>query len=203
MRTQIGFPTAKADVLASPPVRARWDVLAAVVADDGTLATRRVWLRGRTVGGWALLLDTGPSGATFDLDVLVGTTLEAEVHRYPGAGGQRSLVGDRHGEPEPICDLEGSTVGDLLAADALGLAASPWLAQTPACLAAVVPVNDGGRWFVVDEGGDGLPLAAPAWDLLALSGGRPVAAVGEWDGNRLVPLSCFVDGALTPLRQAP
>ena len=202
VRTQIGFPTARADVLAVPPVRDRWDVLAAVVADDGTLATRRLWLRGRTVGGWALLLDTGPSGARFDLDVAVGTTLEADVHRYPGATGQRSLVGDRHGEAEPLGGLEGSTVGDLLAADALGLAASPWLPQTPACLAAVVPVNDGGRWLVVDEVGDGLPLAGPAWDLLALSGGHPLAAVGEWDGERLAPLSCFVDGALTPLRPA-
>lgn len=199
VRTQIGFPTARADVLATPPLRDRWDILAAVVADDGTLATRRVWLRGRSVGGWALLVDTGPSGAIFDVDVAVGTTIEADVHRYPGAAGQRSLVGERHGDPVRIGELDGSTVGDLLAADALGLAASPWLPQTPACLASVIPVPDGERWLLVDEGGDGIPLAAPAWDLLALSGGHPVAAVGEWDGHRLVPLSCFADGALTPL----
>ena len=199
VRTQVGFPTARADVLSSPPVRDRWDVLAAVVADDGTLATRRVWLRGRTVGGWALLVDTGPSGATFDVEVEVGTTIEADVHRYPGAKGQRSLVGRRHGEAVSIGDLEGSTVADLLAADALGLAASPWLPQSPGCLGAVVPVVDGERWLLLDEAGDGLPLDQPAWDVLALSGGHPVTVVGEWDGERLAPLSCFADGELWSL----
>jgi hypothetical protein len=200
VRTQVGFPTARADVLATPPVRDAWDVLAAVVADDGTLATRRVWLRGRSVGGWALLLETGPSGATFEVDVEVGTSFEAEVHRYPGAAGQRSLVGQRHGEPTLIAELEGAAVADVLAADALALAASPWRPQTPACLDAVVPVVDGDRWLLVDEAGDGLPLAHPAWDLLALSGGHPVTVVGEWDGDRLLPLSCLAEGHLWPLR---
>lgn len=202
VRTQIGFPTARADVLASPPVRDVWDVLAAVVSDDGTLATRRVWLRGRTVGGWALLLDTGPSGAAFDVDAEVGTSFEADVHRYPGAGGQRSLVGERHGDPVPVDGLEGAAVADILAADALGLAASPWLPQSPACLGAVVPVIDGNRWLLVDEAGDALPLAGAAWNLLALCGGHPVAVVGEWDGDRLLPLSCFAEARLWPL-EAP
>ena len=202
VRTQIGFPTAKADVVATPALRDRWDVLAAVVSDDGTLATRRVWLRGRSVGGWALLLDTGPSGAAFPTEVVVGTTMEADVHRYPGVAGQRSLVGERHGDAEPIVALDGSAVADVLAADALALAASPWLPQLPACIEAV-PVVDGDRWLVVDEGGDGLPLDGPAWDLLALSGGHPVVVVGEWDGHRLSPLSCFADGQLWPLGLVP
>ena len=202
VRTQVGFPTAKAVVLALPPVRDLWDVLGAVISDDGTLSTRRVWLRGRTVGGWALLLDTGPSGATFDVEVAVGATFDAEVHRYPGALGQRSLVGERHGEALTVEALDGCPVADALAADALGLAASPWLAQTPVCLGAVVPVVDDERWLVVDDRGDGLPLGAPAWDLLALSGGHPVVMVGEWDGDRLSPLACFAEGRLWPLTGA-
>ena len=157
VRTQVGFPTARADVQALLPVRDLWDVLAAVVSDDGTLATRRVWLRGRTVGGWALLLDTGPSGAAFATEVDVGTTFEADVHRYPGALGQRSLVGERHGAAVPIADLEGCPVADALAADALSLAANPWLPQTPVCLGPVVPAIEGARWLVVDERGTVVP----------------------------------------------
>ncbi|MEO5679115.1 MAG: SWIM zinc finger family protein [Acidimicrobiales bacterium] len=199
VRTQIGFPTARADVLAIPPVRDRWDVLAAVVSDDGTLTIRRVWLRGATVGGWVLLLDTGPSGTSFDADVVVGTTVEADVHRYPGAAGQRGLVGERHGEARAIDSLEGAAVADALAADALAVAASPWLLHTPVCLAGVVPVADGAGWLVVDERGDGLALERPPWEVLALSGGHPVTVVGEWDGHRCSPLSCFADGRLWPL----
>lgn len=196
VRTQVGFPTARADVVATVPVRDRWDVVAAVISDDGILATRRVWLRGRSVGGWALLLDTGPSGATFDAEVVVGTTFEADVHRYPGAGGRRALVGARHADATRIDQLDGSEVADVLAADALALAASPWVPQTPVCLGSVVPLCDGAAWFAVDGRGDGLPLDRPAWDVLALSGGHPVVVVGEWDGHHLVPLSCFADGRL-------
>jgi len=200
VRTQVGFPTTRAEVLARPAVHDRWDVLATVISDDGVLATRRVWLRGRTVGGWALLLDSGPSGAAFATEVEVGTTFEADVHRYPGALGQRSLVGERHGVPVPTQDLEGCPVADALAADALALAASPWLPQSPVCLGPVLV--DGARWLVVDDRGDGLPLGAPAWDLLALSGGHPVVVVGEWDGDRLSPLACFAEGRLWPLTGA-
>ena len=196
VRTQVGFPTARADVLATRPVRDRWDVLAAVVNDDGTLATRRVWLRGRSVGGWALLLETGPSGATFDVEVAVGTSFEADVHRYPAGAGHRSLVGERHGDAARLEALDGCDVADVLAADALALAASPWVPQTPVCLGPVVPVAEGDRWWVVDAKGDGLPLDRPTWEILALSGGHPVAVVGEWDGDRINLLSCFADGRL-------
>jgi len=200
VRTQVGFPTARADVLATAPVRDRWDVVAAVISDDGTLATRRVWLRGRSIGGWALLLDTGLSGAAFDVDVVVGTTFEADVHRYPGAVGQRSLVGGRHGDARPIEALNGSEVADVLAADAFALAASPWVPQTPVCVGSVVPLVDGDAWCLVDGSGDGLPLDRPSWEVLALSGGHPVTVVGEWDGHRLSPLSCFADGRLWAVR---
>jgi len=199
VRTQVGFPTAKAEVLATPAVRDRWDVLGVVLNDDGTLATRRVWLRGRSVGGWALLLDTGPSGATFDDEAVIGTTFEADLHRYPGAAGQRGLVGERHGDPSPIDLLEGGNVADALAGDALALAASPWVPQTPVCLGAVVPVFDEERWYLVDEQGDALRVEKPAWEVLALSGGHPVAVAGEWDGHRLNPLSCFAEGGLWPV----
>ncbi len=196
VRSQVGFPTSRADVLAGQPVRDRWDVLAAVTNDDGTLATRRVWLRGRSVGGWALLLETGPSGATFDIEVVVGTSFEADVHRYPAGAGHRSLVGERHGDAARLEALEGGDVADLLAADALALSASPWVPQTPVCLGSVVPVAEGDRWSVVDARGEGLPLDRPTWEVMALSGGHPVAVVGEWDGDRLSPLSCFADGRL-------
>ncbi|MEO5678199.1 MAG: SWIM zinc finger family protein, partial [Acidimicrobiales bacterium] len=71
---------------------------------------------------------------------------------------QRGLVGERYGEARAIDSLEGAAVADALAADALALAASPWLPHTPVCLAGVVPVADGESWLLVDERGDGLAL---------------------------------------------
>jgi hypothetical protein len=198
VRSQLGFNTSKGDVLSSPPLRDRWDVLATITIENPDLTSRRVWLRGRTVGGWALLLDHVPAGGRFDVAAEVGTSFEAGLHRYPGAGSHRVLVGERHGEVEPIHDLGGSSIADALAGHALAVGANPWTPQTPVALEAVVPV-DGDPWVVVDESGDAVPLAAPSWPLLSVSAGNPVGLVGEWNGSMLTPLSCWFDGVLERL----
>ena len=53
-----------------------------------------------TRGLSALLVDTGPSGAALSVEVEVGTMFEADVHRYPGAGGQRRGVRGHSAHPE-------------------------------------------------------------------------------------------------------
>jgi hypothetical protein len=198
LRTQIGFTTTRGDVLATPPLRDTWDVVATIVIENPDLTSRRLWLRGETVGGWALLLDHVPAGGRFEVAAEVGSSFEADVHRYPGAGSARSLVGARHGEPVPMSSYEGSSVADALAGHALAVASNPWTSLSPIALEAVVPV-DGEPWIVVDEAGDALPLAAPSWSLLAVSGGNPVGVIGEWTGTTLTPLSCWADGTLVRL----
>lgn len=190
VRTQVGFTTGRGDVLASTAVRDHWDVLASVTVENPDLTTRRVWLRGETVGGWGLLLDHVPAGGRFDVAAEVGSTFEAGVHRYPGAGSFRVLVGERHGVPAPMAGFTGASIEDALAGHALAVAANPWLPQTPVALGAVLPVA-GEPWHVVDEAGDALALGGPSWTLLAVSGGSPVGVVGEWDGEVLWPLTCW------------
>ncbi len=68
----------------------------------------------------------------------------------------------------------------------------------------VPPRRRGGRWGVKGELGAWLPLPprfAHGWELMAVSGGRPLTVCGEWDGDALRPLSvssegrCYVIGA--------
>ena len=63
----------------------------------------------------------------------------------------------------------------------------------------VTPVHEGGQWSVVDAAGDELPIHRRfprAWELLAVSGGRPVGVFGEWDGEALWPMSVSTDGEM-------
>jgi hypothetical protein len=78
-------------------------------------------------------------------------------------------------------------------------ALQPWLERLPVALNGVVPlaygVADGRRWLIRDRAGLALPLAGGEhWTLLALSGGRPVDLVAEWDGEGLLPLSAVASG---------
>ncbi len=39
-----------------------------------------------------------------------------------------------------------------------------------------------------------------AWQMIAVSGGRPVTAFGEWDGEIFHPISLFAEGGFQRLR---
>ena len=77
------------------------------------------------------------------------------------------------------------------------MAAEPWLERWPLAVRAA-PALQGGRW-VFSDGDGSLPvapdaLAAPGlMDLVALSGGRPLAVAAEWTPDGLVPLAAHLD----------
>jgi hypothetical protein len=59
-----------------------------------------------------------------------------------------------------------------------------------------VPVLRAGGWVLHDSAGNVLPLVPrfeAGWELLALSGGTPLALFGEWDGEALLPLSVWAE----------
>ena len=79
VRSRIGYPTSRADVLARPAVTDRWAVLAVRDLLDGKVPGRRLWLRGR---------DERPVG-------------DAAHVRRPRRGGRgRRLAGPGHGPAE-------------------------------------------------------------------------------------------------------
>jgi hypothetical protein len=82
------------------------------------------------------------------------------------------------------------------------MARNPWLERFPLALAAVIPSRAGEGWIVQDAAGDRLLLDTPdyaGWQLLALSGGHPIAVAGEWDGRTLCPLSAYAGGRFVAL----
>ena len=56
VRSRVGYPTSRQDVLARPPVTDHWTVLGVRDLLDGQVPGRRLWLRGRDSGRWAMLL---------------------------------------------------------------------------------------------------------------------------------------------------
>lgn len=201
VRSRTGFTFRQADVLASgQPVKDRWSVLARRDLEQERLRSRRVWLRGRETGRYALVLSFAPSGMSLDESLTVGTGADAELVFYPAAVPLRALVGTTHGEM-PEGAPAGRTVADLLSGWAAALAADPWLDSWPAVLTAT-PAR-GPRPCLYDAVGDALPLhpgAGPCWPLFAVSGGTPLTVAGEWTPRGLWPLTAWGDdGRAVPL----
>lgn len=204
VRTRVGATVRTEDVLAGPPVRDRWDVLALRDTSDGRLTTRRVHVRGATTGRDALVLSFAGPGQVLDVSLVPGTSLDADLHLYPGALPLRAVVGTRHGEPGPLSAVAGCSVREALAAWARGLAADPWTSDLPVVLddARVVPTPDGTPegWLVADAAGDAWALVpAPGlWTVLAVAGGRPATLVGGLTPRGFRVESVLADGALVP-----
>ncbi|MET1004104.1 MAG: SWIM zinc finger family protein [Propionibacteriaceae bacterium] len=206
VRSRVGYPVTKAEVLASAGVRDHWIALGSVDTIEYQLETRRVWLYGTRTGRWALWLAFAAPGMSLDTSVLPGQLLNADLHFYPGSG-FRAMVGEQHDADDGITALPSETFGQVGERLAALLASDPWASRLPAIVNAtpVPPVTASGTWRLRDELGQcvevvGLP--GDPWVLLARSGGRPTAIFGEWSDAGFRPLSLLPDALGTAFTTA-
>ncbi|MGY1802497.1 SWIM zinc finger family protein [Blastococcus sp. SYSU D00922] len=195
VRREVGYPVAKDDVLASAPVHDQWQVLALRDREEDRLTARRVWLHGSASGRAALVLSFAPPGQPLDASLVPGTSVEADLHFYPGAAPLRALVGERSGEPGRPAWPAGGTLGDAARAFAAAVAADPWTRSWPVVVRDLTVVPAEPRWAGIDGTGDRVPLLPDAdlWRLLAVSAGRPVTLAAEHTPAGLRPLA-LLDG---------
>ena len=195
VRSRVGYTTSREDVLATPPVTDRWQVLAVRDVLDGQIPARRVWLRGQHTGRFALLLSFAPAGTFSGLEaaLIAGLELHADLHFYPGQPALRAVTGTRHGSPAAAGRPAGAgDLTELLSSWSAGLAQDPWLTEWPA-LVTGVPVPGEPGWQLADRAGLVVPLLGQdsRWPLLAVSGGQPVGLAGEWTPAGLIPLTVW------------
>lgn len=171
-----------------------WLVLGQGVDEEDRLWARRVWLQGRQSGRQALLLDYAHGARRFEPAYVTGACLKATLVFYPGNSPLRALVLD---DAQPLSEAARPAPDGLDAAlETLSraVAANPWQWPRPLLLGDGVPRRDGQGWALQDAGRRSLGLRirdADGWRLMAESGGAPLALFGEWDGDRLRPLSVW------------
>lgn len=186
----LGWQVRQADVLSGVPVTDDWMVMGRSDVREDRIEVRRVWLLGRATGRWAMVLSFAAYQQVLDTSLEVGTQVRADVFRYPGVLGLRSLVGPRHGEPTAAFDTPAGSVAAACRSVGAAVAAEPWVERVPCCVSGVPARSDGG-WVLTDSEGS-LPLqASPAAlaVLLACSQGSPLAVTAEWTPSGLVPLT--------------
>ena len=203
VRSRVGYPVSKSQVLASPGVHDRWLALGMVDTVEFRLETRRVWLYGSTTSRWALWLNFAPPGGYLDATVLPGQALGSVIHFYPGSGQYRALIGERDdGDDEQLRAKDhiaaSESFADVQHRFAELLAADPWATRMPAVVeASPIPGRQLAEpWHLRDRFGSACRLLEPhgePWPLLARSGGEPLRIFGEWNGQELRPLSVLAD----------
>ncbi len=195
-----GLTVAKDDVLASVPSTATWIVAGESRTREDRITVQRTWLAsaGPAPVTWAMVLAFGAFGNEVTTEYQVGTTMDADIHWYPGGINLRAIVG-RTSATSATAATSGpapTSVADAVAAYGWALAGEPWLERYPMSVEATPAPLGNGRWVLSDATG-ALPLS-PGFtrvaEVVAVSGGHPVRLVGEWSADGLLPLTMF-DGS--------
>jgi SWIM zinc finger len=185
----LGWQVRQADVLAGVPDTDQWQVLGRSDVREDRIEVRRHWLRGAATGRWAMLLSFAAYGQGLDTSLPVGTTVHADLFRYPGALGLRALLGARHAAPQPGQPPPQATVAEACAEVGGAVAVEPWIERCPAVVTAA-PTRSGGQWVLSDHTGSAPMAAATSLGrLLACSAGGAVTMTCEWTADGFLPLT--------------
>jgi hypothetical protein len=198
----LGVPVAKEMLEAQPAVKDVWQVIGREVEIEANLKAQRTHLFGLTTQRPALLLDFAFGASGLDGSVPLGTLFPAELAFYPGHS-IRAVVKVRGEDVAPLTDLHGfESLGAMLDAHATLLAEQPWLGEIGVPVKGLTPVLEEGRWIVVDQMGDALPMSVrgrSGWVALACSGGAAAAMGVCTDGRGVRPLSMIAENAFVDL----
>ena len=200
LRVTLGWPLDKDAVLAQPgAVQDEWQVIGAIQEErENNLQERRVWLQGLRSGRRALLLEHSFAGKGFELAWLGQSHHEAALAFYPSGAPLRALVASSAANASTAStSISAPGAQDSASPEqewrtiAQRIADNPWIPLHPLRCREAIPWRDGDG-FSLHWGNQSLPLTineAQGWALLALSGGQPLALMGEWNGETLRPLS--------------
>jgi hypothetical protein len=192
--TSVGWQVKQADVLAGVPDTDHWIVAGRSDVREDRIEVRRHWLRGTSSGRWALCLSFAAYQQSLDTSLRVGTSLHADIHRYPGPA-LRALVGARYALPVEPVSPPSHTIAE--GCDEVGsmLVTEPWLDRLPVTIRARL-TRSGRVWALADATGSlpVLDVGTRQFDaglamLLAVSEGREVDLTVEWTPHGVVPLS--------------
>lgn len=202
IRSQVGWTQDQDELRSLAGRQGHWAVLDCQITEEDRLRTRRTWLWQAAECCAALILDFVPAGRPFEGGLAIGTGLEAELVFWPGPFPQRALI-KAQGETRPLEALSGyPSIRAALDAYGVALASNPWLERLLMPIDGVIPLRQEQGWAICDGAGGLLPLLLPpvdGWRLVALSGGRPLTLVGEWDGSSLAAMGAWTGQELIPL----
>lgn len=203
VRSAAGWPLEKEEVLnRGEKVEDHWRVQGISHEENDRLWERRVWLRGEKSARQALLLDFSHGQRRYEQNFVTGMTVKATLAFFPGTSALRAWLADVP-QPATLPRLTGeaATWDTALESVAEALGRNPWQIRLPLRLEQVVPVCRERRWYARDAENREAPLKVSeddGWELLALSGGHPLALFGEWQGDCWRPLTAWTLQDETP-----
>lgn len=179
IRTQIGYPQPKEEVLAYNPIADRWMVLHKRSRKINELNTEMFWLYGMNTGRFALYLNFMTPGTLPEQNLLPGSIYEGELCFYQGVCGLRALFKSSALSAERCLPPFYTDLSSAFAKYRDTVRQNPLAEEVPVLVDNLKLVVAGKRFWVRDATGRGIPVKINETmriDILAITGGKPFAA---------------------------
>lgn len=193
IRGHIGWTWSQDDILSQPSETDQWQVWSHRVTPEDSLLRQDIVIQGVASQRFARLLQFAHNTqrATLLQGWIPGNVYDAAVHFYPGVHPLRAIAPQAEWIQTTAFNSATVTLDTMLQDYRNRLVSQPWLGPWPFVLEAVTPrLHQQTIWLHQGE------LAIPTrmsererWQLLALSAAEPVTLMGEWNGDRFVPLT--------------
>ncbi len=182
IRTQVGFPQSKEEVLAGEAVYDDWVVLHKMSQQVNDLNTDTYWLLGCRNKRYAIFLSFTPKGRVHEINLLPGSVYSGALYFYKGAGLLRravfkdfTLSGDVGHSKLSFC----ACLKDAASEYRNMVISNPFIENVPLLVENVHFALQGTKFCVQDKAGDIYPVSLledMRIDILAITGGKPFSA---------------------------
>ena len=179
IRTQVGYPQAKEEVMSGVPVADQWIVLHTRSRKINELRTETFWLYGKSSHRMALYLNFLAPGALPEFNLVPGGVYEGELYFYQGVGALRAL-------PKNMKWLDNTFLPSLCADIPVAMQSyraviqtHPFAEEVPLLVDNVRLVTSGNTHYLQDAAGMAVPVhieETARVDILAITGGKPFSA---------------------------
>lgn len=180
IRTQVGYPQSKDDVLAGEPLADQWMILHKRRRVINDLTTDTCWLYGKQSERYAILLQFLTPGAVIETNLIPGSVYTGKLYFYKGVGTpRRALLQEQVLTPEQFLPALHPNLQEGTKAYRKAIRQNPLAENIPLCVDQVRLTYRGNQFYVRDTDGDELPVRLEEekrMGILAVTGGKPFSA---------------------------
>jgi hypothetical protein len=181
VRTRIGWPISKEEVLKQPEVEDTWLVVSRQTEQDDRLTVERNWLWGKNTNRAALILNFYGPGQVPEQILQENTAFKSGLSFYPGKANYRALPHSA-GELTPeFVPENGLTISEVQDHYTRHLTEFPLVTELPCVLGSVRILPSEGAFTLADADHHSLAVLNEesfGWEVLSVTGGDKFTAFG-------------------------
>lgn len=205
IRTLVGFTQSKEELLTQHGISDQWLVLARTLEDDEQLTIERNWLYGVKSKRFALVLQFFASRQLPELNLMPGTTINAELVFYRGLYPYRALIKHQQNVEKLVSPDFHSSISQALEEFNKVMIENPFHDQIPLLLENLRFIKSSNQYYLMDNENNVMKVAATdtiAIKLMAVTGGRPCHIFALANEDELEPLAVWASNNFITLTHA-